>query len=156
MDLPAALQPLEFLLGTWRGTGEGSYPTIPDFAFTQEITFVCYGKPVLAYTSRTWASDDGRPLAHESGYWRPAGDGTLEVMLAHPTGVVEVFYGEVTGQRVEIATDAVVRTRTAKEVTAEHRLYGLVGAELMYVEELAAVGEALQPHVSARLQRVQE
>jgi THAP4-like, heme-binding beta-barrel domain len=49
----------------------------------------------------------------------------------------------------------VVRTASAKEVTAAHRLYGIVeNGDLAYVEERAMVGQPMQPHVSARLTRV--
>lgn len=147
---------LDFLLGTWRGEGVGGYPTIAqDFTYGQEISFTTYGKPVVQYASRTWRMDDPDvPMAREVGFWRPQDDGSLEVLLAQPTGLVEIFYGRVDGTRIELSTDLVARTRTAKEVTGEHRLYGLVGEELMYAMDLAAVGESLQPHLSARLRRV--
>jgi hypothetical protein len=47
-----------------------------------------------------------------------------------------------------------VRTATAKEVTAGRRLYGLVGTDLGYAYDMAAVGQPLQPHASAQLKRV--
>jgi hypothetical protein len=67
---------------------------------------------------------------------------------------MELHLGRVDGHRVELATDAVMRTATAKEVTAGRRLYGIVAGELLYAQELAAVGHALTPHLSARLTRV--
>lgn len=155
-DLPAELLPLAFLVGTWRGEGVGGYPTLAnDFAFGQEITFEYYGKPVLHYTSRTWSLDEEkRPMARETGFWRPQPDHGVEVVLAHPTGFVEVYLGTVAFNKVEMATDLVARTPSAKEVTAEKRLYGLVDDELMYAVDMAAVGQPLQPHFSARLTRV--
>jgi THAP4-like, heme-binding beta-barrel domain len=53
-----------------------------------------------------------------------------------------------------MATDVVARTATAKEVTAGHRLYGLAGPDLAYAYDLAALGQGLQPHLSAQLKRV--
>jgi hypothetical protein len=133
------------------------YPTIESAQFGQEITFGQNGKPYLIYSSRTWLLDEeghiGRPLAMETGFWRPQPDGELEVVLAHPTGITEIYLGVVTGTKIEMATDAVVRTATAKEVTAGRRLYGLVGADLAYAYDMAAVGQPLQPHVSAQLKR---
>jgi nitrobindin-like protein len=155
---------LSFLLGRWEGAGIGGYPTIESFRFGQEISFSHNGKPFLSYTSRTWRLDDdgriGPPLGTESGYWRPRPDNQIEVMLAHPTGIVEIYLGQVTGTRIEMATDVVARTATAKEVTAGHRLYGLVGAgapgeqDLAYAYDMAAMGQELQPHLSAQLKRV--
>jgi hypothetical protein len=52
-----------------------------------------------------------------------------------------------------MSTDVVVRTDTAKEVTAGHRLYGLIGADLGWAYDMAAMGQPLQPHLSAQLKR---
>ena len=152
------LAPIAFLLGRWEGAGVGGYPTIESFQFGQEITFGHNGKPFLSYVSRTWLLDadgkPGRPLAMETGFWRPQPEGRLEVMLAHPTGIVEIYLGEVTGTKIEMATDLVATTESAKDVRAGRRLYGLVGADLAYAFDLAAVGQPLQPHISAQLKRV--
>ena len=152
------LEALSFLLGRWEGAGIGGYPTIESFRFGQEISFSHNGKPFLIYTSRTWRLDEegriGSPLGTEAGYWRPRPDSQIEVMLAHPTGIVEIYLGEVSGTRIEMATDVVARTATAKEVTAGHRLYGLAGGDLAYAYDMAAVGQGLQPHLSAQLKRV--
>jgi hypothetical protein len=154
------LETLRFLLGRWEGAGIGGYPTIESFRFGQEISFSHNGKPFLIYTSRTWRLDEegqiGPPLGTESGYWRPRPDNQVEVMLAHPTGIVEIYLGELSGTRIEMATDVVARTATAKEVTAGHRLYGLVGPgqDLAYAYDMAAVGQELQSHLSAQLKRV--
>ncbi len=157
-ELHPDLAPLEFLLGTWEGAGVGGYPTIESFRFGQEISFSHNGKPFLAYTSRTWLLDEegnpGRPLAAETGFWRPQPGNRVEVLLAHPTGITEIYLGEVTGTRIELATDVVARTSSAKEVTAGHRLYGLVGADLAYAYDMAAVGQPLQSHISAQLKHV--
>jgi hypothetical protein len=137
----------------------GGYPTIgDDFRYGQEVSFSHAGTPVLAYASRTWGSEGdlaGRPLAAETGWWRAQPDGSVELLLAHPTGILELYVGEVTGARIELRTDTVVRSATAKEVTAGHRLYGLVEGEVMYAVDMAAVGQPLQPHLSARLRRVE-
>jgi hypothetical protein len=133
------------------------YPTIESARFGQEVSFSQNGKPFLIYESRTWLLDEeghlGRPLAMESGFWRPQPDGRLEVVLAHPTGITEIYIGKVTGTKIEMATDAVVRTSSAKEVTAGRRLYGLIGTDLAYAYDMAAMGKPLQAHVSAQLKR---
>jgi hypothetical protein len=149
-----AVRSIAYLLGTWRGEGRGTYPTIQDFDYGEELVFRHNGKAFLAYSQRSWALADGRPLAAESGFWRPQADGTIEVVMSHPTGVVEIYVGSIEGRKVELVSDLVARTHTAKEVTAVKRLYGMVGVELMYALDMAAVGQPLQPHLSARLQRV--
>jgi THAP4-like, heme-binding beta-barrel domain len=154
----AALVPVLFLLGRWEGAGVGGYPTIESFQFGQEISFSHNGKPYLIYVSRTWLLDadgvPGRALAMETGFWRPQPEGKIEVVLAHPTGIVEIYLGEVTGTKIELATDVVASTASAKEVRGGRRLYGLVGSDLAYAYDMAAVGQPLQPHLSAQLKRV--
>ena len=111
------------------------------------------GKPFLAYTQRTWALDDGRPLHGESGYWRTAGPSRVEVVLAHPTGVVEVEEGDLDDTTLTLATTAVVRTATAKLVERLERDVRVNGDVLTYEVRMAAVGQPLQHHLAAELQR---
>jgi hypothetical protein len=157
-DLPAELVPLAWLLGRWEGVGVGGYPTIESFQFGHEVSFSHVGKPFLAYASRSWLLDEdgvpGRPLASESGFWRPRPGGEVEMMLSHPTGFAEIWVGTVEGAKVELHTDVVARTESAKEYTAGHRLYGLVEGELLWAFDMAAVGQELQPHLSGRLTKV--
>jgi hypothetical protein len=156
-ELHPGVIPLRFLLGRWEGAGVVGYPTIESANFGQEITFSHNGKPFLIYWSRTWLLGEdgtiGRPLATETGFWRPQDDGGLEVVLAHPTGITEIYLGQISGTKIEMVTDAVVRTATAKEVTAGRRLYGLIGADLGWAYDMAAVGQPLQSHASAQLKR---
>jgi hypothetical protein len=149
------------LVGVWRGEGEVVYPTIDGpFRFGQQLVICHDGRPFLRYESRAWLLDaDGnviRPAARETGFWRPQSDDTIELLAAHGTGILELYYGQPRNQTSwELGTDTVVRSATAKDVTAAHRLYGIVnGGDLAYVEERAMVGQPMQPHVSARLQRV--
>lgn len=148
------------LIGVWRGEGEVVYPTIEPFHFGQQVTFAHDGRPFVYYESRAWLLDaDGkviRPAAREVGWWRPQPDDTIELLLAHATGVIEIFYGEPrTPTSWELATDVTMRTNSAKEVSGAKRLYGLVNnGDLAYVEERAMVGQPLQPHTSAYLRRV--
>lgn len=157
-DACLALLPL---VGVWRGEGEVVYPTIDGpFRYGQQITFAHDGRPFLYYEARAWLLDENggviRQAARETGFWRPQPDDTIEVLLTHNTGIVELYYGKPRNQTSwEIATDAVVRTATAKDVTGAKRLYGIVNnGDLAYVEERAMMGRPLQPHTSAHLKRV--
>ncbi|KAJ6312046.1 hypothetical protein OIU77_013737 [Salix suchowensis] len=94
--LHPVIVPLSYLLGTWRGQGEGGYPTINSFAYGEELHFSSNpGKPVIAYTQKTWKLNSGEPMHAESGYWRPKPDGTIEVVIAQSTGLVEVQKGNL-------------------------------------------------------------
>ena len=105
-DLHPDLVPLAWLLGRWEGRGHGDYPTIEKFEFGQQIDFSHNGKPYLHYVSQTYVvGEDGtkeRPLAVETGFWRPKPDNKVEVILAHPTGIAEIWYGEIDGAKIEL------------------------------------------------------
>lgn len=165
--LPAELLPLSWLLGRWVGVGVGGYPTTPEFRFGQEVDFSTDGRPFLSYWSRTWLLDeDGqqvRPLAMETGFWRPQPGNQVEVVLAHPTGYAEIWIGEITvsgienavitGAKAELRTDVVARTASSKDYASGQRLYGLVQGDLLWAYDMAAVGHPMTSHVSARLKR---
>ena len=175
---PPPLLPLAWLIGRWAGAGVLGHPTRgADVRFGQEVEFSHDGRPFLHYTSRTWRLDDDgavqEPLDVETGWWRPTGalaqapaqppaQGSaagpvpldVEVLLAHPTGVVEVYVGTARGPRIDLTTDVVARTASAAEYTAGQRMYGLVEGDLLWAFDVAAGGHALQSYASARLKRV--
>lgn len=84
-----------------------------------------------------------------------AGGFDIEVTLVHPGGVAELYLGQVAGPRIDLATDAVVRSETAKPYTAATRLYGLVENHLLWAWDIAALGQGLRTHASGRLARVE-
>ncbi|MGL5867363.1 MAG: FABP family protein [Dermatophilaceae bacterium] len=157
------IAPLAWLVGTWAGAGVVGYPTIESANFGQEIVCAHDGRPFLTWQSRTWLLDDAgervRPLATEVGFWRAvpeADDGTnVELLLTHPTGVVEMYAGRADPAKVEVRTDGVLRSPVATAYTAGHRLYGCVNSNLMWVMDMAAVDQPVQSHVSAELKRVE-
>lgn len=162
VDEPAlveVLEPLRPFLGSWRGEGSGTYPTIEPFRYREEAQFWHAGKPFLGYQQRSRLAD-GAPSHAESGFWRvvggPGPDGTtpLEAVIAHPSGISELLVGTATTGRMQVGAGAVLRTPTAKEVTTVERTMTVAGDELTYEVRMAAVGQPLQLHLSATLHRV--
>ncbi len=84
-----------------------------------------------------------------------AGGFDLEVSILHPTGVSELYLGQIKGPRIDLATDAVVRTSSSKEYNAATRMYGLVEGHLLWAWDMAALGQSLRTHASARLARAE-
>jgi len=150
--------PIVWMLGTWRGNGRGDYPTIEAFEFGQELIFAHDGRPFFHYLSRSWIIDEAgekvRDAALETGFLRARPEGEVELLLSHHTGFVEVWHGRAEDGKLDIVTDAVARTETAKEYVGGTRLYGNVEGDLLYAFDMAAMGQELQPHLWARLQRV--
>lgn len=146
---------LGFLLGTWAGEGRGEYPTIAPFGYREEISFGHVGKPFLVYQQRTWALDDGRGLHAETGYLRGVGQGRVEWVLAHPTGIAEVSHGSVSGPRLRLQAVSLGHSATAKRVDALERDIDVDpdAGVLTYAVRMAAVGVGLTHHLAARLHR---
>lgn len=84
----------------------------------------------------------------------PSGGFPLEVSLSHSDGVLELYLGEISGPRIDIATDAIVRGAGGKNYGAATRMYGLVDGHLLWAWDIAALGSELASHASARLARV--
>ncbi|MBN9212504.1 MAG: FABP family protein [Microbacterium sp. 71-36] len=79
----------------------------------------------------------------------------LEVSLAHSDGILELYLGQVRGPRIDLASDAVVRTAGAKPYASATRLYGLVDDHLLWAWDVSAFGRELASHASARLARAE-
>ena len=148
------LEPVAWLLGSWRGEGAGSFPTIQSFRYGEELRFWHVGKPFLAFAQRTWALEDGRALHAESGYWRLQPGGQVELVLAEPSGLASIYEGRATTDRVDLATATISRTRTAKEVNRVERTYQRGPDDVLaYTMAMAAVGQPLTSHLAAELHR---
>jgi hypothetical protein len=156
--LHSSLRGLAWMIGRWEGSGKATYPGSEDYDFGQQIDFAHNGQDYLHYLSQTFELGvDGTPvrsLSMETGFWRPQEDSSLEVVMCHPAGYAEVWYGLITGPKIELVTDAVVRTATAEEYAAGQRLYGHVEGDLLWTFDKAAQGQPLQSHMWARLRRV--
>ena len=150
-------EPFLGLLGTWKGTGEGHYPSIKSFEYLEEATFAHVGKPFISYGQKTRDLVTNVPLHSESGYIRPQGEYLAELVLAQPSGIIEIHTGsiEFTENACVIYFESIdVRlTPSAKEVTQVSRLIKIKGDTLSYDVSMAAVGEPFQHHLKAVLKR---
>lgn len=148
------LDELAFLIGTWSGTGHGDYPTIEAFDYHEEITVSPLpGKPVLVYQQRTRHGTTNAPLHAETGYYRWGGAGRAELVLAMPTGIVEVHGGSIDGTHLHLRALVVESAPTAVEVTDVERHIQVEDDVMTYRLSMAAVGQPLQVHLRATLRR---
>lgn len=150
--LHPGIRHLAFLLGTWKGEGEGGYPTISSFKYGEEVKFFHVGKPVLAYSQKTWKLASGEPMHSESGYWKPCADGSIDVCIAQSTGIVEVEKGSVNedSQKVVLTSNLV---GNASKVTTINRTFSVTGDLLKYTVDMATTTQPLQLHLTAELKK---
>ncbi len=147
---------LESLCGRWRGSGVGSYPTVPEFSYAEELDFATDGRPFL-HLSQVTRRRDGTPLHVEQGYLRTPSDKRVELVIAQPTGVVEVLEGIYGGSGDSLLIDAtstlVGLTSSAKAVGATRRRFELTG-DLLHVEFwMSASGYHDERHLESWLRR---
>lgn len=160
-DLHPGLLGLIPLVGVWRGEGEGNAGDDGgDYRFGQQVIISHDGQNFLSWESRSWRLDtEGEfiePDLRESGFWRIGSDDEIELVVAHASGIVELYYGKPISQTAwELSSDVVIRTKTSPVVGGSKRLYGLVeeGSSLAYVEERKGADGELIPRLSAKLSR---
>ncbi len=147
------IEHLAWIVGSWTGGGAGRYPTIEPFEYTEQVEFGHVGKPFLSYVQRTKHAHTGLPLHAEAGYIRPVGLDRAELVVAQPSGIVEVQDGIIDGQTISFRSVSVTTTATAKDVAEVCRTLTVDGDTLTYKVDMAAVGLELQHHLAATLQR---
>lgn len=189
-DLPIALTPFTFLLGSWSGSGVVSYPVegaaTTEIEFFQRVEFTPLSTGKLEYRSIV-SDSQGSLITQEQGYWmlaqlstvdqpgpgllpgtgkpiietrddlellRNVNDGfEIEAIITNSDSVSELYFGQIKGARVDIATDAVLRSPNSKEYSAGQRMFGLVDGALLWAWDMAALGSPLRSHASARLEK---
>ena len=152
--VPAEVAPLAAFVGTWRGGGDGAYPTIEPFGYTEEIELrPVPGKPLLAYRSSTRAAADGRALHGESGFVRSSATASWSWWWRRAVGWSSSPRASSTTTKWCSPPPAWSARRTAKRVDATERRYRVQGDTLTYELAMAAVGQPLLPHLKATLHR---
>jgi hypothetical protein len=149
-------------IGTWTGMGEGEYPTIEPFHYFESLTLSHVGKPFLVYQQRTRnVAEDGTPgapLHAEDGFWRFPGPTGAELVISQPTGINEISEGTLTATAdghlvIDVISTSVGLSSTAKPVIGIERTFRVEGDAMSYDMRMAAVGEPMKHHLSARLTR---
>jgi len=78
----------------------------------------------------------------------------ITATIVHPGGIAELYYGQIKGPQIQLATDMVMRGSQSKEYSAATRMFGLVNGDLFWRWDVAASGNELEAHASAILKKV--
>lgn len=177
-NLAPETYPMAWLVGKWRGYGMLGYPGIDDAAMICELEISNNGGPYLTVHS-TWYLANENPddidkelpgaqgvaqLTEERlwddavGYLRQSSEkeGDVEAMIATPDGRVSLYIGVVKAPRMQLVSDAMVRSATGAQVNAAQVQVGMVESDLLFAYDMAAFGEELQSYAAGRLSRVVE
>ncbi|XP_048845689.1 THAP domain-containing protein 4 isoform X3 [Brienomyrus brachyistius] len=113
-----AIAPLDWLLGSWESDepGEGSFPTIAPFRYTETLHFSQVGQPVINFMFNAYHAESKKPLHRECGFIRiQPGTNRVAFIIAQNSGLVEIEEGELAGQLLSLQSQALARTSFAKE-----------------------------------------
>jgi hypothetical protein len=153
---PPKLQPLAFLLGTWRGTVDVVYPTMDPASFTEEMVFEDGGAgeefPFIAYRERAWTESTGLIEHAERGFWRVNGT-VVDATLSHPIAVSEISEGTVDGTTITLTSKTIGVATTGLPVVALERRYEVDGDSMRYVVNMQTPETRLTLHLTGSLAR---
>ena len=149
------IEPLAFLLGTWRGAGSGEFPTVAPFRYGEEMMFDHVGGGFVLYAERSWLlGDDAVPVHFERGFLRPGPTPSrVEITLAHPLGLVEVSEGTVGDMSIDVTSTTIAATATGERVTRLERRLEVQADVLRYELRMATSEVLLARHLVGELRR---
>jgi len=158
-----SMMDLSLFLGWWRGEGRGSFPTVENFRFREELTFEQWGdEPLIHYEQKTWLKGEiSAPSHRESGFIRINDAKQLEMSNCQNSGRVEVLTGEVI--KLERENKIIVIRFNGKLVANDPRIqkscrtFTIYDDVLEYSIEMATdkVSEITQ-HIESVLTKVEE
>ena len=147
------LEPLAFLLGTWRGEGNGEFHSVEPFTYEEEIRFSHRGGPWLIYEQRAWSPEDESLLHIEMGFWRMIDDeGGINTFVSLPAGT-DFSEGSLEGTSISLEASASPMAEGVEQVTSLRRNYRLDGNALTYEIYMGTNSKPAERHVAARLRR---
>lgn len=150
------LGPLAAFAGTWRGSGAGHYATIDSFVYDEEIELSPSGKPFLFYRQKTFAPGGGRRMHTEAGYLRLAGTDHVELVIAQPTGILELQRSPADARVLEFTQHTLGISPDAKQVLGVRRRFELTDPNtLTYDLWMAYADVPMSHHLRATLNRVE-
>lgn len=123
------LERLSKLHGSWKGKGNGKFPTIDSFEYEEHLHFeVNLAYPIIHYEQKTTLIATQEPSHWESGFIRILEDGVIEISNSQDSGRTEILQGKMNhfsdhGYEMEFASIAIandprmINTRRVFKVT---------------------------------------
>ncbi|GAA2945828.1 heme-binding beta-barrel domain-containing protein [Glutamicibacter bergerei] len=93
------------------------------------------------------SADDVQKLHTKEGF-------KIQAHIVQPGGISELYYGLIDGPRIQLATEALLRSKNAKQYASSTRMYGLVNGNLFWRWDVSLGNNDLKAHASAALKRV--
>lgn len=174
--------PLGWLIDTWHGGGILEYDNIEPAAYLHELTIDAVDAgPFVRFVSRVWLANESagavdkeapgqvtydsltkeRLWQTETGYLRvnpeaqAREDGAveLEATVASPTGTSQLWVGLISGPRMHMVTDTIIRSGAAADLQAAKFVGGNVASDFFYAYDMEAFGYEMRSYLAGRLSR---
>ncbi|XP_014212484.1 THAP domain-containing protein 4-like isoform X2 [Copidosoma floridanum] len=156
IPMHSALEPLKWLVGTWRTEkpASGHFPTIEPFEYCEEINFSSIGQPMLNYTAQSWHPVKKCPMHREVGFLKiTPKTNDVSLLLTHNFGLCTVEEGCVTDHEIVLKSTSISRKTgpyKAPAVLEIKREFKLVGDALHHTLHMATEKTTeLTPHLEA-------
>jgi hypothetical protein len=95
------------------------------------------------------SADEVEELRNEAGGF------DITATIVHPGAICELYYGQIKGPQIQLATDMVMRGSQSKEYNAATRIFGLVEGDLFWRWDVSSSqGMELRAHASAILKKL--
>ena len=149
---------LTAFIGTWTGSGKGSYPTIEPFQYEETLQFSFdHDRAVVHYIQQGIVQNPGKSSHLESGIIKVLDNGSIQISNAQNSGRVEVLRGNIykVGGETVIEVFSTVLDNDPRMVQSR-RNFHLSGDQLGYEVAMATTTTEtpeLQFHLSAALTR---
>lgn len=149
------IERLAGFVGTWRGTGSASFPTIESAEYREELRFEWnHHEALLHFEQKTWWKGD-EPLHWESGFVLADDAGGYTLANSQNNGRVEVLKGtlEESGGRLVLSL-ASAHFGNDPRMVASTRRFVVEGDRLQYEVAMTTTRVAAHtPHLRADLRR---
>lgn len=174
--------PLGWLIDSWHGGGVMEYDNIDATAYLHEVRVDAVdGGPYVHVSSRIWlAKEPASEVDKEApGQWtydhltkdvlwssqvgylrvnpeaakRADGASELEATVATPMGISQLWVGLINGPRLQLVTDAIIRSGSAADFQAAKFIGGNVASDFFYAYDMEAFGYDMRTYLAGRLSR---
>ena len=157
MDVSPVSVAVRQLVGVWKGTGSGEFPTIDSFTYRERLEVSELRAGRLHYLQQTWRHVDGEEVGShmETGFIIVTDDAAVEILNAQSSGRVEVLRGSVSLQEGTVVVDLHSVTLAHDErMIGSRRELRLDEDELAYSMAMATTSvPEVATHLTAHLTR---
>ncbi|XP_053403200.1 peroxynitrite isomerase THAP4-like [Mercenaria mercenaria] len=158
--LNESLKGVSWLLGKWKSeNGQGSYPTLKDFKYGEEIEFTHVGQPNLQFSCYSWHLETKKPLHRELGFVRvQPSTNKVALIIAQNLGVCELEEGEVNGQEMTTTSHTLGRLSFGKDPATKviKRTFRREGDTLQQLVEMETDKTPMTEHLRITYQKIDQ